>query len=537
VVKKILSNFGIFGVILLIVGLFNYSVTGLWNWIAQVGVYGGAALLVIYLVTNFSELREWIQSRSARLGGMALATLLLGVGILALVNFLNFRHHERVDLSEGGIHGLSEQTVKVLDNLDQNIQIIAFYEDEQGARRFQDLADEYRYVSPKVTYEVIDPLKDPSRVSQYEVTRNGQVIVEGAKKKETIEEPTEEKLTNAIIKVTRDVEKKVYFLTGHGERSLDDAEGTGYSTVKQAIEKQNYQVATYNLAQENKIPEDASVLISAGPKVNLFPNEVTLLQQYLADGGKFFLLVDPENDFKMNDFLKQYGLELDDDFVVDASGLGQLFGFGAGAPLAADYSSNPITKDLQGTMTIFPAARSVRIVDSSLGYKTEELVKTSPQSWGETELKENEKVGFDEGKDRKGPLPIAAAATKEESKDAAGDQSADKGTENAEGEAANADAGAADADSTSKESRLVLFGDSDFATNSLFGTSVNGDLFLNTVSWLAEDTDLLSIRPRDPQNRSVTLTATESRLIFWATVILFPLATLIFGLGVWYRRR
>ncbi|UCF35864.1 MAG: Gldg family protein [Acidobacteriota bacterium] len=531
--RKFVDSFGSLGPILILIGFFQYTVTSLWDWKVQVFIYVGLALLIVFLAFNLEKVKKALTSRSARLGGTALVTLILVVGILALINFLNFKHHKRIDLSEGGQFALSEQTRKILDNLDEQIQIIGFFQDQAGAARFQGQVQEYRYYSSKVDYEIVDPQEEPGKVAQNQVTRNGQVIVAGSSKREVIEDINEEKLTNAIVKVTREGEKTVYFLTGHGERSLDDIEGEGYSTVKAEVEKQNYLVQSYNLAQENRIPEDAEVIISAGPQVNFFPNEVQLLEEHLAQGGKFFLLVDPESEFEMNDFLARYGVGFDQDFVVDASGVGQLFGFGPAAPLVADYGDHPITEDLDDTMSILPTTRSVLSDVGDSGYGTTILASSSPQSWGEMNI-EGESVSFDEGQDRQGPLALAVAAVKVIS--SFGESGEMPG---AEAESAEETAGdsAEPAETVEKESRIVLFGDPDFASNAYFSTAVNGDLFLNVVSWLAEDADLVSVRPKDPENRQVTLTATESRLIFWTTVILFPLATLVFGVAVWFKRR
>ncbi len=545
--RYVIDDFGFVGLILLVAGFWLYSVSNLWDWKSLGAVGAGTALLLTYLLANLSEVRAALGSRSARFGGMALATLFMGLGILVLLNFLNYRHHKRVDLSEGGLNALSSQTVKVLENLDQEIKVTGFFEDDQEGLRFRDLGREYHYVTSKVDYEVVDPLKDPGKVAQYEITRNGQVVVAGSGKREMIEDPTEEKLTNAIIKVTRDLEKVVYFLKGHGEHDLSESEPEGYSTVESEIKKQNYRVESYNLAQENKIPEDASVIVSAGPKVNFFPNEVKLLKEYLASGGKFFLLTDPESDIEMNELLGPYGIQLRDDFVVDATGLGQLFGFGAGAPLGVDYASHPITEDFQQTMSIFPGTRSVATVASELDYVTTELVRSSPQSWGEVEIEVDE-VSFDEEIDTAGPVALAVVAVKSVSQEG-GEGAPEEGDEGSEAAAKGAGSGPEESpeegdeegseteESPSLESRIVVFGDSEFASNAYFGTAVNGDLFLNVVSWLAEDTDLLSIRPKNPENRTITLKETDSRMIFWATVVFFPLATLVFGIAVWSRRR
>jgi ABC-type uncharacterized transport system involved in gliding motility auxiliary subunit len=544
VLQKLLSNLGNIGLVLLAGGLLYYSINELWDWKTQVGVYGGVGLLVVFLILNRSKVRRSLGTRMGRMGGTALATFVLVIGILAFLSFLNFRHHKRYDLSEGQLHSLSDQTIKILQNLDQRIEVVGFYQDEGEATQFKETIQEYHYVSPKVEFEIVDPQKDPGRVAQFQVTRNGQVVVVSPAKREILDQADEEKITNAIIKVTRDEEKAIYFLTGHGERDLEATENEGYSTVKEEIEKQNYRVESYNLAQENQVPQDAAVIVSGGSKVNFFPNEVRLLEEYLASGGKFFLLVDPQSEFQMNDFLEQYGITLEDDFVVDATGVGQLFGFGPAAPLAAEYTDHAITRDLKNTMTVYPTARSVSVTSSSLGYTVTELAKSSPQSWGETDIQQEE-VSFDEAFDTQGPLPLAVVATK--SADTPDPQSSEEdlveeSEASAEIEVEDIPGGdkedtGEEEESESREARLVVFGDPDFAANAYFGISVNGDLFLNVISWLAEDTDLISIRPKNPENRNVTLTAQESRLIFLATVLFFPLATLVFGVAVWYRRK
>jgi ABC-type uncharacterized transport system involved in gliding motility auxiliary subunit len=309
--------------------------------------------------------------------------------------------------------------------------------------------------------------------------------------------------------------KTVYFLEGHGEKDINEAGAKGYSMAREAITKQNYQVKTCNLAQENKLPSDATVLIAAGPTVDFFPTEAALLKKYLADGGKLLILADPQNDFKMADFLKEYGLSLTGNVVIDASGLGQVMGLGAAAPLVADYADHAITNELKRIMTFYPFAQNVKMVSSSLGYQTSRLFSTTSYSWGETDLK-GEAAAFNEGKDEKGPLDLAAVATH-----------------------SVADAGKADGgdEKASRESRLALIGDSDFAANAYARSAKNLDVFLNTVSWLAEDTDLIAVRPKSPENRSVNMTLTESKLMFWAAVVLLPLVTLVSGVSVWYRRR
>lgn len=530
--RKLVNNLGNIGLALLTAGLLYYIVNDVWDWITEIGVYSGGALILVSAILNFKKIRETLGTRMGRMGTAAAATFVLVLAILIMLNFLNFRHHKRIDLTEGQLHSLSSQTKKILDNLDQKIEVIGFFQEPMEAARFQETIEEYHYLSPNLEFELVDPQENPGRVGQYQISRDGQVVVAGPNKREIVDDPTEEKITNAIVKVTRDEEKVIYFLTGHGERGTDDSGEEGYSTAKQEIEKQNYRVENYNLALENSIPGDAAAIVSAGPKVDFFPNEIELLGEYLAAGGKFLLLVDAGAEIAMNDFLEKYGITIQDDFVVDATGVGQLFGFGAAAPLAAEYPDHPITEDLRGTMTIYPMARSVRSTSSSLEYKPQDLILSSARSWGENDPT-SERVAFDEGVDEQGPLALAVVASKSLS-----DEETEKTQESESGSESGDIASDLDEPATSdRESRLAVFGDADFASNAYLDISANGDLFLNVISWLAEDADLISVRAKDPKARNITMTAAESKLVFLGTVVFFPLAALMFGAAIWLRRR
>jgi len=184
-------------------------------------------------------------------------------------------------------------------------------------------------------------------------------------------------------------------------------------------------------------------------------------------------------------------------------------------------------------MTFFPIAQNVTTSSSSLDYRTTELLSTSPNSWAESNLKDGQ-AAFDEGQDVEGPIQLAAVATK--SIEPKGEEESE-GEGAAEGEEEVSEGEGNSAAPATRESRLVLFGDSDFASNAYFNSVANGDLLLMTIGWLAEEADLIAIRPRDVEDRRINVTFTQSRLIFWGTVVLFPLATLIVGTTIWLRRR
>lgn len=520
--RRVKDNLGYLGALILLAALLHYSLNNVWNTLVQVGVYAGIGLILVYLFLKAPAIVAALGTRGGKRGSAASLVLLLVLGILGLVNFLNYRHHKRIDLSEGGLNSLSEQSIQLAENLNQDVEFLGFFTDPAQAQSFEEVAREYHFASPRISYQVIDPQKEPGRVSEFSIERSGQIVVRSGDNSQKIDGFEEEQLTNAIIKVTRKEQKVVYFLEGHGERSISENTPQGYLAIKGAVEKQNYLVKSLNLAQGGGIPEDAKLVISAGPKSSYLPGEQQLISDYLAKGGKFFLLVDPGIDSGMEDFLKPYGIGLDDDTLVDTSLESRLAGLGPAAPLVSSYASHPITEHLV-EITFFPFARSLETLESSLGYKVTTLFSSSGRTWGEVDLKGDE-VSFDEGKDLPGPLPIALVASKsleEPNPDLPEDLAKTPPDEASKG----------------PESRLLVIGDSDFASNKYVESVGNSDLFLNAVSWLAEDQDLVAVRPKDPTQRQVTLTARDSRLLLWGSVIFLPLAVLAFGISVWYRRR
>jgi ABC-type uncharacterized transport system involved in gliding motility auxiliary subunit len=523
VLKKIVNSFGYIGAAALFFGLVGYSV-GIWALGSRVAVYGGVALLVLYLLSSVGKLGNFLRSRGGKQGSVAGLTTILVIGIIVLLNFLSYRHSERIDLTENQIHSLSEQSRKLVEGLEADVNVLGFFVDPSAAEQFENLMKEYRFVSDRLSFEVVDPQEDISLATQYEIDRASQIVVVSGGRTQKADATTESAVTNALIKVTREQEKVVYFLEGHGERDLDEVGEEGYQAVRKAVEQQNYRVQSYNLAVEGRLPEDATVLVSAGPQGNFLPHEVELLDQYMGDGGKLLLMVDPETGFQMDEFLNRYGVQMDNNVVIDVNPLGRLFGLGPAAPLVSTFAQHPVTEDLDIT-SYFPLSQGITVVDSELGYSVQELFSSSENSWGETELKEGDEVGFNEDVDQPGPVTLSVVATRSV-----------ESPENPDSE--DTEDSVELTSDLPTESRLVVVGDSDFIANRFLSVGGgNADLFLNMVSWLAEDTELVAIRPKDPTNRQVTLSQRDSRLLFWGTVILLPLITLILGLSVWIRRR
>ncbi len=493
----------IVGIVLFLYSFVNFSLNQLWDWVSTISLVLGILITGVGIYYRARFRKKEISRKSLQYGANSLLTALIVSGIVILLAFITNRHHVRADLTEKGLYSLSEQTKSVLNGLDKEVTIYAFFKksDEVAVK---DKLEEYAYRSRYIKYEIIDPNQKPQMARRYGITQYGTTVVECGGKRETIDELTESNLTNAIIKVTRDLDKVIYFTTGHGEKDIESDDPQGFKQAAEGIRKENYVVKTLNLAQDKKIPDDCAVLVIAGPKSDFFPFELDTIKKYLENGGKLFVMIDPEWKPSLPEFLKKYKIKVGDNIVVDASGVGQLFGMGPEIPLVNKYAKHELFKDFN-IMTFFPVACSVQATtEGESGYSALELFKTTASSWGETDYR-NPKVKFDPDRDVKGPVPLAVVSTK---------------TVNG-----------------NKKTRILVIGDSDFAGNAYIRNSGNYDLFLNIVNWLAEEEDMITIRPKEIDDRRVNLSMKDSKIILYTSVIALPLLIVIAGIVVYYRRR
>jgi gliding motility-associatede transport system auxiliary component len=476
-------------------------------------------------------LRQAFNWRTLKYGSHASLFTVIVLAVVCILYSLAVQHNKRFDVTQAKRFTLAEQSVKLLQGLQYPIKVIGFYSlAERERETFTDLVKQYTQHTDKLSYEVIDPDRQPALAKQYDITAYNTVVVEGNGKKEKISRVEEAALTNAILKVTRTTKKVVYFMTGHGEPALTDSERTGYSVAKQALEEQNYTVQELVLARQPQVPDDAAVVIVAGPRRDLLESETEALSTFLGRGGHLFMMLDPETVPGLVTFVKRYGIEVGNDVVIETNPLGRLIGGDYLMPVVMTYERHAITKELGNVMTMFPVVRSVQVAkELPQGITAQGLAMTSTESWAETDLKALHEghVAFDSDSDRRGPLSIAAVAT----------ISADKaGTSASTSEASEQPE--KETSATPRAARLVVLGDSEFANNNLFPVQGNGNFFLNTVSWLAEEEDLIAIRPRKGGGSGpVMLTAAQAPLIFWLPVVLLPLGVLGTGAVVFVRRK
>ena len=526
-VKRILDLLGWLGVSLVLIAFALWFLRPQWEaryWLAMAGL----VCTLLYMLSQWREIARSFSGREAKYGTVAIVSSAVVLAILIAVNYLGVRHNKRWDLTAAKQFTLSEQTRKILSGLQKPVSIKVFAQPDDFSR-FRDRLDEYQYASKQVTVEYIDAVKQPSRANQYQVQQLGTVVFDYDGRTERVTSDGEQEITNGLIKVVQGKQLKVYFVQGHGEKSTEGSDRDGYGTIAKSLGSENYTVESLVLAQQKEVPADASVVIVAGPKTDFFGPEVDMLKRYLAKGGKLFLLLDPPDKAgsgeltSLTALLKDWAIEVGNNVVVDVSGMGQLLGTGPEVPVAAKYQPHAIT-DHFNLLTAYRLARSVAPAQGGASGKfPQTLVETSPNSWAETDIKTLNTTGevkrdLDKG-DKAGPVSLAAAVSSP-----ATDVPAPA-------------AGAKPEDTNKPETRIVVFGDSDFASNAWLGIQGNRDLFMNSVNWLAQQENLIAIRPRDPEDRRITLTADQQQWIFWATVFVIPGLILLGGVHAWWRRR
>ena len=474
---------------------------------------GGVVLGALFILARPAQVRAALTGRATRYGSNAVVMSIAFVGILIGLNYLAGRYHYRYDATELKEHTLSPQSVRVLAELDEPVTIIGFFAAGDYRREtFERLLDQYLYNSDHLSYLVIDPDREPLKAQQYEPIPYGSLLLQSGERTEVVYTPDEQDITSALLKVISEQKKVIYFLTGHQERDPNGYENEGYSMVGDALRDQNYEVRTLNLAVTTTVPADAALIVVAGPQTEFIEDELARLSSYLTQGGKALVMQDPLYDVGLDDVLLSWQVRFGEGVVIDPAS--SLMG-SAAAPVVSAYRFSQITKDMSGLMTFFPLARPVEQTgaDPTGSIVFSPLAETTPQGWAEQDT-ESPESRLDEGVDTPGPLTLAATVEA-------------PALLASEGMAANPDL----------KTRLVLVGDSDFASNEFVGSLGNGVLFLNAVNWLAEEESLIAIGPKSTQPRSVFLSQVQSSATFFVGVILIPLALLVTGIVVWWQRR
>jgi ABC-type uncharacterized transport system involved in gliding motility auxiliary subunit len=489
------------GIVFLVAGIIAAIMSAKFSPVYLILIIVGIVSIAISLI---NKTEDFLNKRATQAGTNALLTTLSIFIIIALINFLATRYNYRLDLTENQILSLSPQSQEIVANLPQKLKVWVFT--RQTNTFDKELLENYSRHSKNFSFEFVDPEIKIELAQKFNLKSVGEVYLEYGDKKNLIttlkpeESLSEITLTNAIETIKKEEITYIYFLQGHGEPTLDNQE-QGLSQIVSSLEAKGNIVESLNLTTTNQIPDNTNLIVIPGPKKELFPGEIEMLNTYLNSGKNLMVMLDPNLKSGLEPLLKDWGITLDERLLIDGSGKGESLGLGAATIIVTNYGDHPITKNFGNNISVFPLARKIETTPV-IGITMTPLLYTNSQTWAESDLTGSD-VMFNEDTDLSGPLTLGAALINEETK-----------------------------------SRLIIIGNSTFATNGWIIQQFNQDFFLNSVNWLTQDDNVtLSISPKESKNRRLNLTPTKSLIISLFSLILMPLSALTTAGIFWWQRR
>jgi len=455
---------------------------------------------------------QLLKARQTKYAAYAGVYIVVILAIVTIANVLANRYVKTYDATSNKRYSLSDQTVKIVKGLKEDANL-TYFDQSTRFQQAKDQLDLYGNLSPRVHVQYVDPDKKPQVAREAGIKNYGTTIVQIGAKKEEAKSTSEEGITGAFIRVLKNKTRTVCFVTGSGEHRIDDSDRNGYSRLKDLLGKDEYTSKSISLLQKAEVPSDCTVLVVAGPSSDYQQPEVDAIKKYVEEGGRALFLFDPPLKFGRSEIadndaftalLQNWGVTLDKDLILDLNPIGQIMGVGPEVALVSRYESHAIVNEMKGTATGFPLTRSMDVKNTDKA-TVEKLFRSSENSLATSKLN-SPKVDPSDPKNKKGPMTIAAAGSYK------------TGKENEQG-------------------RFVVIGSSAWAANSFINFNGNRDLALNTMNWLSSDEDLISIRPKEREDRRITMTRAQMNWVRISSQFLFPLAVVIAGVTVWWRRR
>ena len=523
------------------------------------------------------EVKTAVQSQNLRkqktlIGANVIFMILIAIAIFVFVSYLNDRHYYRFDFTASGRYTLSAKTKKILKNLDQPVFVTSLLVKNKDYRfygQIVDILEEYRYVTDKVTVTLLNPLTDRTKITELaeklkmdleQLQLNSIIFTCGDKSKhvpqsEVIEREFpfkfkgEEVFTSAVLNVTQEKQTTVYFVRGHGERDSGDFERAGLGNLATSIKRANYNIIPLDLLEKKRVPENCDILFIAGPTKSFSTEETNYIRNYLGTSarlldekgelkeGKLLVMLEPvvgaNKPSGLKAMLGEYGIVVRDDAVVYNKVNMPLYGMQTVVEIYISdekYLEHDITKDIEKLTSVFYGSSVVSVapLTDTMAFSAKAIVRAPDSSWGETEIagKGKKRPKYDDGADISSPITLAIAAELRAPEvtphqDVTTPPHATKTFEGI-GE---------------KGSRIVVFGDTDFAANAFSDNPGNQDLVLNSISWLARREKELGISPKAPDVRRAVIKPAQLTLIFWLSIAGLPSVGIIIGGFVWWRRR
>lgn len=527
---KTISNYyrhagfiAIAGLLALIVGLIVILLLPNISYIAWGLLTLGVLLMAIALLLDYKRVNHSLTGKRMRLSAGTTVITLIFIGIIILANAISIGNYRRFDVTALGQFTLTEQTKNVLRYMENPVEVQFFYgvssEIDIMIRSYvESILREYQNYTDKLSVNFIDTDEQPEQARKYDIRAYSTAVFTSENRQRVVlpyeilvpgEQDfaleAEYAFTSAILEVTGIAQKKIYFLTGHGEGNINSTASVGYSSAKQGLQDNLFQVGTLDLLLDPVIPQDMSALVIAGSQEELTSVEMDTIRHYIEDGGWVMILLNPDPPQSLRHLLETWGIKIEDGTVVDTSSYV--------AP-NKDYPSIPRTRAFFNLpITYFPGATA--IIPQEEIAKTVEmqpLVWTSKESWLETDFEKQNEPVFTKGSDVEGPLALGVLITSTLPEEL-------------------------DDQSDFRDTRIIIFGDSDFASNKHFYDGNNGDLFLNALNLLTTGEELISIEQKVLPFRRLIVDPEEAQFINYSSISLLPLIVLVIGGIIWWQRR
>lgn len=498
---KFLKYFLWVGLFLVVAGLTAGMVSAQWGIVPLTMIGLGLLAWLLWLGSQGEGLTRFWGRRSTQEGTNALVATVAAIAIFLLINFLGMRYNTRWDLTENQAFTLAPQTQQVVRELKQPTRLVIFAPTLTPADK--QLLDNYRRFNPNLTYESIDPDVQPGIAQEFGAQLGDVFVEQGDRRRQVPTLPqgdrlSEPALTNALAQLAITTQPKIYFVQGHGERPLEAGQG-GLGQAKSGLSQESFDPQPLNLAETPKVPEDAAVVVLAGPQRALLQEEVEALKEFQQRRSGLMVMVDPQINAGLDELLNPWGVSFGDRVLVDPDA-----GREAAITIVTKYGPHPITEKLGNGVSFYLLARPLLITNTA-GVQATPLLLTNDRTEGHR-IGEDGQLVFDPAQDPKGELTVGAAFSRP-----AG-----------EGEA-----------------RLVTIGNSAFVTDGLIDQQLNRDVFLNAIAWLSQDEGRTSVdvRPKDPTNRRISLTEQQQLFLSLGALAFLPMVGVMMAIGLWWTRR
>ena len=452
--------------------------------------------------------KDWLKTRQTRYVAYVTTYIIVILAVIVVANFLANRYNKSYDATANKRYTLSDQTKKVVGELKQDVTI-QYFDRASGIQTAKDLLDRYALLSPKLHIQYVDLLKNPTLARAANVTREGEAVIQAGTRREDAKTFDEEGVTGALIRALKG-ERVVCVITGHGEHALENSQGEGFSNFQTIVQRDNYKIQSVNLQTKAVVPLECTVLVIGGPTTDYIKPEADAIRTFIENGGRALFLLDPPlrlgrkqigDNAALTDLLESWGVTVNKNLLLDESPASQLLGGGPEAPVVLKYENHTIVNDMGNITTAFPLSRSLDTKNTDKTSITK-LFATSADSFATSDLGSPE-IRINPAKDKHGPFTLAAAGTY----------------------------------TGGKSGRFIVVGNSSWASNQALGFGGNRNLLMNMINWLSSDEDLIAIRPREPEDRRITLTRGQFMMVRSVSQFLLPLIVVVFGVAVWWRRR